>query len=63
MADINTWRVACQDAGDGSGDAIIELPSELLERLGWVVGDELILERVESVLSLKLKPLPSEPTG
>ncbi|WP_273680303.1 AbrB/MazE/SpoVT family DNA-binding domain-containing protein [Pseudomonas aeruginosa] len=45
MVDLNSWRVVCQDPGDGSGDAIIELPSELLDRLGWTVGDELILER------------------
>ncbi|MEN1775866.1 AbrB/MazE/SpoVT family DNA-binding domain-containing protein, partial [Pseudomonas aeruginosa] len=43
MGDLNSWRVVCQDPGDGSGDAIIELPSELLDRLGWIVGDELIL--------------------
>ncbi|QIZ22667.1 Hypothetical protein (plasmid) [Pseudomonas putida] len=53
--------MVCQDPGDGSGDAIIELPSELLDRLGWIVGDELILERVEGVLSLKLKLPPGEP--
>ncbi|HHH9650067.1 TPA: AbrB/MazE/SpoVT family DNA-binding domain-containing protein [Pseudomonas aeruginosa] len=62
MVEPNTWRVACQDSGDGSGDAIIELPSELRYRLGWAVGDELILERIEGVLSLKRKPSPSGPT-
>lgn len=31
MGDLNSWRVVCQDPGDGSGDAIIELPSELLD--------------------------------
>lgn len=63
MAEINTWRVACQDAGDGSGDAIVELPSELLEKLGWALGDELTIERVDGVLSLKLKARPIESTG
>ncbi|HFH4313825.1 hypothetical protein [Pseudomonas aeruginosa] len=62
MVEPNTWRVACQDTGDGSGDAIIELPFELLDRLGWSMGDELILERIEEVLSLKRKPSPREPT-
>lgn len=61
MVDLNSWRVVCQDPVDGSGDAIIELPSELLDRLGWIVGDELILECVEGVLSLKLKHPPGEP--
>lgn len=36
-----SWRVVCQDPGDGSGDVIVELPSELLEQLGWSLGDEL----------------------
>jgi len=27
----DSWRVVCQDAGDNSGDVIVELPSELLE--------------------------------
>lgn len=61
MGDLNSWRVVCQDPGDDSGEAIIELPSELLDRLGWIVGDELILECVEGVLSLKLKHPPGEP--
>ncbi|MER0848504.1 AbrB/MazE/SpoVT family DNA-binding domain-containing protein [Pseudomonas aeruginosa] len=61
MGDLNSWRMVCQDPGDDSGEAIIELPSELLDRLGWIVGDELILECVEGVLSLKLKHPPGEP--
>jgi hypothetical protein len=35
----DSWRVVCQDPGDGSGDVIVELPSELLEKLGWTLGD------------------------
>ncbi|HBO1472471.1 TPA: AbrB/MazE/SpoVT family DNA-binding domain-containing protein [Pseudomonas aeruginosa] len=62
MVEPKTWRVACQDPGDGSGDAIIELPSALLDGLGWAVGDELVLEHIEGVLSLKRKLSPSEPT-
>lgn len=49
------WRVACQDPGDGSGDVIVELPSELLEKLGWNLGDELTIEKAEEGISLKLK--------
>lgn len=49
------WRVVCQDPGDGSGDVIIELPSELLERLGWSLGDELPVEAGEENICLKLK--------
>ncbi|AKG02871.1 AbrB/MazE/SpoVT family DNA-binding domain-containing protein [Pseudomonas aeruginosa] len=62
MVEPKIWRVACQDPGDGSGDAIIELPSALLDGLGWVVGDELILEHIEGVPSLKRKLSPSEST-
>lgn len=29
------------DAGDGTGDGIIEIPNELLESLGWREGDVL----------------------
>ncbi len=49
------WRVVCQDPGDGSGDVILELPSELLERLGWSLGDELSVEAGEEKIYLKLK--------
>jgi len=52
----NSWRVVCQDPGDGSGDVIVELPSELLAKLGWTLGDELIVEKSEEGFSLKLKP-------
>jgi antitoxin ChpS len=43
----NTWPIAwCArllDIGDGSGDRMIELPDELLEHLGWKLGDVLEL--------------------
>ncbi|WP_333982950.1 AbrB/MazE/SpoVT family DNA-binding domain-containing protein [Ectopseudomonas khazarica] len=50
-----SWRVVCQDPGDGSGDVIVELPSELLEQLGWSLGDELSVEAGEEKICLKLK--------
>ena len=50
----DSWRVVCQDAGDNSGDVIVELPSELLEKLGWNFGDELTIEKGEDHISLKL---------
>ncbi|WP_278386276.1 MULTISPECIES: AbrB/MazE/SpoVT family DNA-binding domain-containing protein [Stutzerimonas stutzeri subgroup] len=50
-----SWRVVCQDPGDGSGDVIVELPSELLEQLGWTLGDELSVEVGEENVCLKLK--------
>ncbi|MDA0426050.1 AbrB/MazE/SpoVT family DNA-binding domain-containing protein [Stutzerimonas frequens] len=50
------WRVVCQDPGDGSEDAIVELPPALLEKLGWALGDELAIEGDNEGISLKLKP-------
>jgi len=50
-----SWRVVCQDPADGSGDVIVELPPELLEQLGWGLGDELSVEAGEENISLKLK--------
>ncbi len=55
MADKNTWRTVCLDAGDESGDVIIELPAELLDKLGWSVGDQLVVEKSDDLILLKLK--------
>nr|WP_041015558.1 MULTISPECIES: AbrB/MazE/SpoVT family DNA-binding domain-containing protein [Pseudomonadaceae] len=49
------WQVVCQDPGDGSGDLMVELPSELLEALGWVQGDDLIIEKDQDCIALKIK--------
>lgn len=57
------WRLVCQDPGDGSGDVIVELPSELLEQLGWTLGDELTLEAMEEDISLKLKQRAADATS
>lgn len=53
-----SWRVVCQDPGDGSGDVIVELPSELLKQLGWTLGDELSVDVQEGKVCLKLKQRP-----
>jgi hypothetical protein len=57
------WRVVCQDPEDGSGDVIVELPSELLEALGWELGDELIVEKDPACISLKLKRQAGQPVS
>lgn len=41
MTNKTVWRVVCQDAGDGSGDLVIELPEDLLTGLNWKEGDTL----------------------
>ena len=45
----NTWPVMWHakliDPCDGSGDQLIELPNDLLDQLGWKVGDTLEFRR------------------
>ena len=41
------WRVTGVEATDGTGDFIVPLPSELLEQLGWQIGEELAIEQIE----------------
>ena len=36
------YEVITQDGGDG--DVIIPLPPELLQRLGWKEGDEILIQ-------------------
>lgn len=38
------WQVILIDAGDGSGDAILNLPDELMTLMGWAIGDTLSIE-------------------
>lgn len=54
-----TWTIPLQEAGDGSGDAIIYLPDELLESLGWSVGDELMLDIVDSSIKIVKSSSPN----
>jgi hypothetical protein len=41
------WQTTLIDAGDGSGDAILIFPDELMTLIGWVEGDVLSLEAVD----------------
>ena len=43
MSDTDRTAV-CHDAGDGSGDLIVEIPPEVLEAMGLRLGDKLNLE-------------------
>ncbi|WP_345789804.1 AbrB/MazE/SpoVT family DNA-binding domain-containing protein [Pseudomonas arsenicoxydans] len=52
MCDDERWFSTCQDAGDGSGDLVIDLPSELLSKMGLSLGDELNIEVVDGVIVL-----------
>lgn len=42
------WTTQVLDAEDGSGDAIIELPEELMAQLGWRIGDKLDFTVIEA---------------
>lgn len=41
------WLATLINAGDGSGDCLIELPEELLNQLGWNIDDALDVVMVE----------------
>ncbi|WP_415259566.1 AbrB/MazE/SpoVT family DNA-binding domain-containing protein [Pseudomonas chlororaphis] len=55
MREIQRWTVKCQDTADGSGDVIVDLPSELLASLGLGLGDELTIEVIDGAIVLKPK--------
>ncbi|KVZ44399.1 hypothetical protein WL17_04910 [Burkholderia ubonensis] len=42
------WTLPLVDVGDGSGDKLLPLPVELLDALGWAVGDNLELSPQEN---------------
>lgn len=47
--------VKCQDPGDSSGDVIIDLPDDILERMDLHIGDSLTIELIGG--SIVLKPI------
>lgn len=38
---MTSWTLNVEEANDGSGDAILIFPPELLEQAGWKEGDML----------------------
>lgn len=40
-----TWQVTIEDAGNN--EAIIPLPNELIEQLGWAIGDEVTVDSIK----------------
>jgi antitoxin ChpS len=40
----------CHDAGDGSGDLIVEIPPSILSEMGLQIGDKVELEIVDGAL-------------
>ena len=53
MTDSVRTTVKCQDAGDGTGDVIVELPPEMLAGMGVGLGDLLSIDLVEGTIVLK----------
>lgn len=51
------WQITILDVGDGSGDGILQLPEELMDRLGWKINDQLnVFTEEGSSLILKRHP-------
>ena len=55
MVESKTWTVRCQDAADGSGDFIVDLPPELLAQMGLGLRDILTVEVIDGAIVLKPK--------
>lgn len=53
MNESERWTVKCQDTGDGSGDVIVDLPPELLAKLGLEVGDDLTITTTKDAIELR----------
>jgi len=49
------WEVTLIDAGDGSGDAILNFPDELMALLEWAENDILALEVGENCIRVSKK--------
>jgi len=46
------WLTTMTDAGDGSGDVIINFPDDLLAIIGWVEGDVLSFEIIDNYIKV-----------
>lgn len=50
MSESQRTTVKCQNPGDGSGDVIIDLPSDLLESMNLNLGDSMRVELVDGAI-------------
>lgn len=48
MQEKNSWITQLIEADDGSGDAILQFPDELIQQKGWKEGTVLNLEVQET---------------
>lgn len=55
MSSHHLWTIQCQETNDGSGDLIINLPSELLNQMALAIGEDLTVDVVGR--SIILRPI------
>jgi antitoxin ChpS len=53
MGDSQRWIVKCLYAAEGSGDARVDLPEEILAKFGFDIGDFLTIVIVDGAIVLK----------
>lgn len=51
-ADQTHWEIQLADAGDGSGDALLLFPPEMMVLMGWSEGDTLTVESIDNTLQI-----------
>lgn len=54
----STWLITLLPDPDGSGDAVLPIPDEVLTKYGWKEGDELSFKINEGGSLLIFKPAP-----
>jgi hypothetical protein len=58
---LKSWTLNVEEANDGSGDAILTFPPDLLEQTGWKEGDTLKwIDQKDGGWLLKQVDTPSE---
>lgn len=63
MSEARRWTVTCEDASDGSGDLLVEVPAELLAEKRWLPGAAFSIECVDGAIILKpIGQSPGEPS-
>ena len=58
---LKSWTLNVEETDDGSGDAILTFPPELLEQAGWKEGDTLkLIDQKDGSWLLKKVDAPVE---
>ena len=58
---LKSWTLNVEEANDGSGDAILTFPPDLLEQTGWKEGDTLKwIDQKDGSWQLKKVDTPGE---